>query len=172
MKNRFIDDFMSISSIENSLDVIEVPQELRGLSDEEIIKNSEKPLRDISGKRKNGAKRPGKKERLAFKMQKELNEMRKAATELFETHYEKKISNLNFSAYNREKNDMLIKAYSNESESYSVYDVELKKEKVREKDDFVYKATISESNSESKAPASGRVLKASFGSIASRFSKK
>ena len=53
-----------------ALQIIEVPPELRGLTDEEIIQNSEKK-RDFSGKRKNGAARPSKKDRLALKQQKE-----------------------------------------------------------------------------------------------------
>lgn len=45
---------------EEMLPIIEVPPELRGLSDEEIIKRSEKELREVSGKRKKGERRPGK----------------------------------------------------------------------------------------------------------------
>lgn len=52
------------------LEVIEVPPELRGLSDEEIISRSEKVLREVSGKRKKGERRPSKRVRLALKEQK------------------------------------------------------------------------------------------------------
>lgn len=39
---------------EEMLPIIEVPPELRGLSDEEIIKRSEKELREVSGNAKKG----------------------------------------------------------------------------------------------------------------------
>lgn len=49
------------------LQIVEVPQELRGPSDEEIIRNSEKQEKTFVGKKHNGAKRPSKRERLAQK---------------------------------------------------------------------------------------------------------
>lgn len=74
---------------ENQLEIIEVPPELRGLSDEEIIKRSERELRPVSGKRKNGARRPSKRERQAMKQEKARKEIEKQAKELF---YESPIS--------------------------------------------------------------------------------
>ena len=59
---------MTNFSDKSELQVVEVPQELRGLSDEEIIHNSEKqPEKVFVGKRHNGAMRPSKRERLAKK---------------------------------------------------------------------------------------------------------
>lgn len=156
---------MSQSSIENTLDVIEVPPELRGLSDEEIIKISEKPLREVSGKRKNGAKRPGKKVRLALKMQKELEEIKKTAAEIFEKQLDQDIRDINFFSV-KEKKDMLAKAYSKASDSYSIYDVISKKElNSHQKDDYLIASSTEASKT---ATSAGRVLKASFGSIAKR----
>ena len=62
---------MTDSTKKEALQVTEVPPELRGLSDEEIIKNSESKEKKFIGKRHNGAKRPSKRERLAQKEQKE-----------------------------------------------------------------------------------------------------
>ncbi|MCF0222593.1 MAG: hypothetical protein HUK19_09890 [Fibrobacter sp.] len=84
----------------NYLEVIEVPPELRGLSDEEIIANSEKQLRQCSGKRKNGARRPSKKTRIALKQQKELDEINQAAAELFTCNAQ--LTNRSFSETTRE----------------------------------------------------------------------
>ena len=69
----------------NALNIIEVPLELRGLSDEEIIQNSQKIQKEFSGKRKNGAARPSKKDRIAQKQQKEILEAQNIASEIFGT---------------------------------------------------------------------------------------
>ena len=65
---------MADSTKKENLQITEVPPELRGLSDEEIIRNSESKEKKFVGKKHNGAKRPSKRERLA---QKEQNENEK-----------------------------------------------------------------------------------------------
>ena len=62
---------MADSTKKELLQITEVPPELRGLSDEEIIKNSESKEKKFIGKRHNGARRPSKRERLAQKEQSE-----------------------------------------------------------------------------------------------------
>lgn len=74
---------MSDISNNATLEIIEVPPELRGPSDEEILKISEKVLREVSGKRKKGERRPGKRVRDALKKEKALREAQKAAEEFF-----------------------------------------------------------------------------------------
>ncbi len=131
---------MSTHSEENSLEIIEVPPELRGLSDEEIIKRSEKPLREVSGKRKNGAKRPSKRERVILKQQKEQQEAQKMAQELFSKDLP------------GEKREMLDKAFTRESTSYSILN--------REPTPV---AKLQVAKPEPPKPAPTRILKASFG---------
>lgn len=74
---------MSDISNKDPLEVIEVPPELRGPSDEEILKMSEKVLREVKGKRKKGERRPSKRRRMELKAQKVLQEAQDAARELF-----------------------------------------------------------------------------------------
>lgn len=74
---------MSANSSDTALEVIEVPPELRGPSDEEILKMSEKELRDVKGKRKKGERRPSKRRRQELKEEKALQEVQDAAKELF-----------------------------------------------------------------------------------------
>jgi len=62
---------MADSTKKEQLQITEVPPELRGLSDEDIIKNSESKEKKFIGKKHNGAKRPSKRERLAQKEQSE-----------------------------------------------------------------------------------------------------
>lgn len=146
-----------------ALQIIEVPPELRGLTDEEIIQNSEKIKKDFSGKRKNGAARPSKKDRLAQKQQKEYQEAQNIANEIFGSI--SKQSDLYFkpktaipgipslSELSAEKQKMLNSAFTQESTSFSSY-------KLKE-------ATLNSAPksmiSEPPKPASGRILKASFG---------
>lgn len=63
--------------------IMEVPQELRGLSDEEIIKNSETRTRATNGKKRNGSLRPSKREREAIKTRNERQEAEKIAAQIF-----------------------------------------------------------------------------------------
>ena len=145
----------------NTLQIIEVPHELRGLSDEEIIQNSERIKKDFSGKRKNGAARPSKKDRIALKQQKEYQETQNIAAEIFgavakqkDLYFKPSIQGIpSLSDLAPEKQKMLSTAFTPESHSFSSY-------RLRES------ATVAEPKSmisEPPKPASGRVLKASFG---------
>ena len=144
-----------------ALQIIEVPHELRGLSDEEIIQNSEKLKKDFSGKRKNGAARPSKKDRMALKQQKEYLETQNIAAEIFgavakqkDLYFKPSIQGIpSLSDLAPEKQKMLSTAFTPESHSFSSY-------RLRES------VTVAEPKSmisEPPKPASGRVLKASFG---------
>lgn len=146
-----------------ALQIIEVPHELRGLSDEEIIQNSEKLKKDFSGKRKNGAARPSKKDRIALKQQKEYLETQNIAAEIFgavakqkDLYFQSSVSMPGIPALSElspEKQKMLSTAFTPESHSFSSY-------KLKES------TTVAEPKSmisEPPKPASGRVLKASFG---------
>jgi hypothetical protein len=155
--------FMDQNLSNIALQIIEVPPELRGLTDEEIIQKSEKIKKDFSGKRKNGAARPSKKDRLALKQQKEFQEAQSIANEIFGSI--PKQSDLYFKPKTQipgippmselplEKQMMLKAAFTEESKGYSAYDLKSSSEFVKPK------AMISET----PKPASGRVLKASFG---------
>ena len=146
-----------------ALQIIEVPPELRGLTDEEIIQNSNKIKKDFTGKRKNGAARPSKKDRIALKQQKEYQEAQNIANEIFGSI--SKQSDLYFkpktqipgippmSELSLEKQTMLKTAFTEESKGYSAYNLKSSSEFIKPK------AMISEA----PKPASGRVLKASFG---------
>ena len=146
-----------------ALQIIEVPPELRGLTDEEIIQNSNKIKKDFTGKRKNGAARPSKKDRIALKQQKEYQEAQNIANEIFGSI--PKQSDLYFkpktqipgippmSELSLEKQTMLKTAFTEESKGYSAYNLKSSSEFIKPK------AMISEA----PKPASGRVLKASFG---------
>ena len=146
-----------------ALQIIEVPPELRGLTDEEIIQNSNKIKKDFSGKRKNGAARPSKKDRIALKQQKEYQEAQNIANEIFGSISNQ--SDLYFkpktqipgippiSELSLEKQTMLKTAFTEESKGYSAYNLKSSSEFIKPK------AMISEA----PKPASGRVLKASFG---------
>ena len=145
----------------NTLQIIEVPHELRGLSDEEIIQNSERIKKDFSGKRKNGAARPTKKDRIALKQQKEYLETQNIAAEIFgavakqkDLYFKPSIQGIpSLSDLAPEKQKMLSTAFTPESHSFSSY-------RLRES------VTVAEPKSmisEPPKPASDRVLKASFG---------
>ena len=60
----------------DDLGIIEVPPELRGLSDEEILK-----LNDVRAKKSRSSSRPSKKERLQKKQAKERERIKKIAEE-------------------------------------------------------------------------------------------
>lgn len=155
--------FMDQNLSNIALQIIEVPPELRGLTDEEIIQNSEKIKKDFSGKRKNGAARPSKKDRLALKQQKEYQEAQNIANEIFgsipkqnDLYFKPKTAIPGIPALSElsaEKQMMLSTAFTQESPSFSSY-------KLKE-------ATMNSAPksmiSETPKPASGRVLKASFG---------
>lgn len=74
------------SNVVADLPIIEVPLELRGLSDEDIIKNSE------SGGERSYRARPSKKERILRKLNAEAAKMRKIASEYGEKRANRPIS--------------------------------------------------------------------------------
>ncbi|PZW63746.1 hypothetical protein [Fibrobacter sp. UWR1] len=82
---------MSDNSFKETLEIIEVPPELRGPSDEEILKMSEKVLREVKGKRKKGERRPSKRRRAELKTERALQEAQNVARNFFafkETNYD------------------------------------------------------------------------------------
>lgn len=132
---------MNPNSTNSTLQVIDVPPELRGMTDEEIIENSEKPRKSFCGKRKNGAARPSKKDRIAAIFQNRADL----------TH----ISPI--SELPHEKQSMLNTAFTPSSKSLSVYKFAEKPEPAAEHKIHAHAL------SEIPTPATGRVLKASFG---------
>lgn len=74
------------SNVVADLPIIEVPLELRGLSDEEIVRNSE------SGGERSYRARPSKKERILRKLNAEAAQMRKIASEYGENRPKRPIS--------------------------------------------------------------------------------
>ena len=156
--------------IENEREIIEVPPELRGLTDDEIIRNSERKDKSLAGKRKNGALRPSKRERLAQKQEKGQKEAESIVAEIFRHNSNANPANLfkksNFSVRDprltREQQKLLDSAFTHRSAGFS---------KVSS-NPFGTDATVAEPVvkpeprsmiSEAPKPASGRVLKASFG---------
>lgn len=142
---------------EEMLPIIEVPPELRGLSDEEIIKRSEKELREVSGKRKKGERRPGKRERIAAKERKSHEE----AAALFRSSVE---------TLPPQKSEIFRNAFTEKSPSCTKIEPEQRHPGTT---NFLMTAKkTSPSGNEKSAttktflgqtPSSGRVLKASFG---------
>ena len=155
--------FMDQNLSNIALQIIEVPPELRGLTDEEIIQKSEKIKKDFSGKRKNGAARPSKKDRIALKQKKEFLEAQNIASEIFGAVA--KQSDLYFtpkanipgiqplSDLPMEKQMMLKSAFTEESPSFSSYKLKTATDQSHSKPMI----------SEAPKPTSGRVLKVSFG---------
>lgn len=136
----------------DTLPIIEVPPELRGLSDEEIIKRSEKELREVSGKRKKGERRPSKRDRLAMKAQRASDEARTL-----------------FGIAAESQRDMIKNAFTEKSRSFSTFDPQKASFGAT---GFLTAAAIPSRNPsdernisvpEPTTPSSGRVLKASFG---------
>ena len=142
---------MNPNSANSALQIIDVPPELRGLSDEEILLNSEKPKKLFSGKRKNGAARPSKKDRVASKQEKDLLEAKSIAAFIQNRSDMAHIPPI--TELPPEKQAMLDKAFSPNSKSLSVY-------KFKENTEHAAPHSMI---SEPPKPATGRVLKASFG---------
>lgn len=177
---------MSDTKVED-LEVIEVPPELRGLSDEEIIQRSERVLREVSGKRKKGERRPSKRVRQAIKEQKAHQE----AMAIFGNSTQ----DGSYNAIPANKVELVKEAFTSRSAGFSTFDSKtindiyaadsLKKYTV----DYNSKSFLSAANvfaslkrnstepsestknaapvrsmlSKAPEPTSGRVLKASFG---------
>lgn len=148
---------MTDSTRKEALQITEVPPELRGLSDEEIIRNSESKEKKFIGKKHNGAKRPSKRERQRLKEQSENAKF-----------------NTLVAKYNKPDN-----AKSREAESDAEIKSILKKiatNAATKSDDAEVKKIIAQATpveqpkrvltsvlSEPPKPPSGRVLKGSFG---------
>ena len=148
---------------ENILNVIEVPPELRGPSDEEIIRNSERFKKDFAGKRKNGAARPSKRDRILQKKEKDLIEVQKIAAEIFGTtpkrndyfpHLDPVSEVPALNTLPPEKQKMLQSAFTPNSKGYTVIKATEEKSAHEAPHSMI---------SEPPKPTSGRVLKASFG---------
>ncbi|MCF0223199.1 MAG: hypothetical protein HUK20_02935 [Fibrobacter sp.] len=133
---------------------MEVPPELRGWSDEEIIQRSEKPLKEISGKRKNGAKRPSKRLRIALKEQRLKQELDQSAMNLFANAAKASQEHPKLS---KEQELLIQNAFTRRSEGFSTYRPNLPVAEPKQKPAFTF------SKPEPATPFSGRVLKASFG---------
>jgi len=146
-------------SIKNdSLQITEVPPELRGLSDEEIIRNSESKEKKFIGKRHNGAKRPSKRERLAQKEQSENAKLNSLVAKYNTASNSKPQEVQN----DDDVQDILKKIASTQTspktEEHEVKTI-IEKSTAAEEPKRVLKSVLSEP----PKPPSGRVLKGSFG---------
>lgn len=138
------------------LQITEVPPELRGLSDEEIIRNSESKEKKFVGKRHNGAKRPSKRERQAQKEQSE-----KAKFNSLVAKYNKSET----TESRESENDAEIKSILNKIHASAPKTDESEVKKIIAKAAPVEppKHVLTSVISEPPKPPSGRVLKGSFG---------
>ncbi len=147
---------MADSTKKEHLQITEVPPELRGLSDEEIIKNSESKEKKFIGKKHNGAKRPSKRERLAQKEQSE-----NAKFDSLVAKYNK-VDKPHESENDDDIKKILKKIASSQTSSPSP--VPQVKETVEQKaPEEAPKRVLKSVLSEPPKPPSGRVLKGSFG---------
>ncbi|SIO43258.1 hypothetical protein [Fibrobacter sp. UWB11] len=147
---------MTDSTRKEALQITEVPPELRGLSDEEIIKNSESKEKKFIGKKHNGAKRPSKRERQKLKEQNE-----KAKFNSLAAKYNKADSSKSQESENdAEIKSILKKIHANAPKSE---DAEVKKAPVQATPTEPPKRVLKSVISEPPKPPSGRVLKGSFG---------
>ncbi|SHK87361.1 hypothetical protein [Fibrobacter sp. UWB12] len=147
---------MTDSTRKEALQITEVPPELRGLSDEEIIKNSESKEKKFIGKKHNGAKRPSKRERQKLKEQNE-----KAKFNSLVAKYNKADSSKSQESENdAEIKSILKKIHANAPKRE---DVEVKKAPVQATPTEPPKRVLKSVISEPPKPPSGRVLKGSFG---------
>ncbi len=149
---------MTDSTIKENLQITEVPPELRGLSDEEIIRNSESKEKKFIGKRHNGAKRPSKRERLALK---EKNENAKLNSLV--AKYNTAGSEVQQESKNDDDVQNILKKIASTQTSPKAEEHEVKtiieKSTAVEEPKRVLKSVLSEP----PKPPSGRVLKGSFG---------
>ena len=142
---------MNQNPVNSALQIIDVPPELRGLSDEEILLNSEKHKKLFSGKRKNGAARPSKKSRIANRQEKSLTEAKSIAAFIQNRSDMAHIPPI--TELPPEKQALLNSVFTPNSKSLSIH-------KFAENTE----ATMPKSMiSEAPKPATGRVLKVSFG---------
>lgn len=151
---------------ENSLPVIEVPPELRGPSDEEILQMSES---NDSPKRRNSARRPSKRVRMERKKAKALGIMKTMAEKtVVRTENISSTIKSAAAAATAAANTALNFARETEIKSGTLSDARkkletlftAKKEVVAQKAAQVVKTVIQEAP---KIPASGRVIRGAFG---------
>lgn len=151
---------------ENSLPVIEVPPELRGPSDEEILQQSES---EDSQKRRNSARRLSKRERMELKKRKALGIMKTMAEKTVDrTENISSTIKSAAAAATAAANTALNFARETEIKSGTLSDARkkletlftAKKEVVAQKAAQVVKTVIQEAP---KIPASGRVIRGAFG---------
>ena len=146
---------MTDSTKKENLQITEVPLELRGLSDEEIIRNSESKAKKFVGKRHNGAKRPSKRERIAMKEQSE-----NAKFDSLVAKYNKVDSK---KQQDDDIKDILKKIASSQPSPSKAEDAEVKKIVNTAAKPEAPKRVLNSVISEPPKPPSGRVLTGSFG---------
>ena len=149
---------MTDSTKKEALQITEVPPELRGLSDEEIIRNSESKEKKFVGKRHNGARRPSKRERMALK---EKNENAKFNS-LVAKYNKPETAESREAEKDAEINSILKKIATNAS-APKAEDAEVKKIIAQTAPEGTQKRVLKSVLSEPPKPPSGRVLKGSFG---------
>ena len=149
---------MTDSTKKEALQITEVPPELRGLSDEEIIRNSESKEKKFVGKRHNGARRPSKRERMALK---EKNENAKFNS-LVAKYNKPETAESREAEKDAEINSILKKIATNAS-APKAEDAEVKKIIAQAAPEETPKRVLKSVLSEPPKPPSGRVLKGSFG---------
>ena len=148
---------MTDSTRKEALQITEVPPELRGLSDEEIIKNSESKEKKFIGKKHNGAKRPSKRERLALKEQSENAKFNSLVAK-----YNKPESAQSREAESDAEINSILKKIATNARAAKA-DEEAPKVIPQAKPAEPPKRILSSVISEPPKPPSGRVLKGSFG---------
>ena len=145
---------MTDSTRKEALQITEVPPELRGLSDEEIIRNSESKEKKFIGKKHNGAKRPSKRERQKLKEQSENAKFNSLVAKY----------NKPENAKQREaESDAEIKKKIATNAAPKADDAEVKKIIAKAAPVEAPKRVLTSVLSEPPKPPSGRVLKGSFG---------
>ncbi len=147
---------MTDSTKKENLQITEVPPELRGLSDEEIIKNSENRNKKFVGKKHNGAKRPSKRERQALKEQAENAKFNSLVA---------KYNNVDKPSHNVESDaeiNKILKKIAAPLASSNTENVEPPKP-IKPAAPETPKRVLKSVLSEPPKPPSGRVLKGSFG---------
>ena len=148
---------MTDSTKKEILQITEVPPELRGLSDEEIIRNSESKEKKFDGKRHNGAKRPSKRERIAQKEQSENAKFNSLVAKYNTVDSRKPQQD------DADIKDILKKIASSQPEQPKAEEGEVKKIIEKTATAEAPKRVLNSVISEPPKPPSGRVLKGSFG---------
>ena len=149
---------MTDSAKKEVLQITEVPPELRGLSDEEIIKNSESKEKKFVGKKHNGARRPSKRERMALKEQSENAKFNSLIAK-----YNKAEAPQSHEAENDAEIKSILKKIATNASTPKAEDAEVKKIIAKTEPVEQPKRVLKSVISEPPKPPSGRVLKGSFG---------